>query len=685
MSTPTPGKNPLSQGKTPSQPYHGAAATPSVSTPFSASAAFSPHGARSSPQQFKKSPAAGNLNRSTGPVNFDSPSAAAALGALDMNALGVSLQGLGNLGQASDDERARRLDAVLAILNRNKGLVSEAGIERLAKKLELESFWESSMGGGNTKSFIMGGSALELDVKFLDNVVQSVTMNFPGSAEIVNKHAKSGGEILLKDLQLSKGQNPLTKSMGRFAANLERLAMLDKLSLGPELNLFEAVAGIYECLCRLYDWEIQKVREDPAAVAKGDEYIEGLVLCTRSGKPSMNTRGRVGMVLDYWKTRRLQGRPTGAGVDEQTDDNQQPWSILIGCAPLREIGLNPVRISDKWIGPEVVKMPGPEDMHAGGPIIDWQEPESTFAPPPDPSKADPMQPDQSLLGPQLPNVVFHATFDPPVHIPTSLWGQIQQLGCVMEEPALFKQLAITTFDSLVFPYPAGKGPDSTESRTVSCNRKVPYVAPGQTKLSLKTHASTLYVNKSIPSRTLSDMTFSHPQQLITILPYLRQYAFLSLLLKNTFTEHTNPDNLLDPTDAQQHPPATPPTLSKTITTNQDDYNNLISPQPKPSPPSPPPPTAPTPAQEPPLNIDITLTMLPVPRLTIIFPFRNRTANVTLEIRENGHVRVESQDVLDEGNRIAPNGRQRRVEDVGGVLEVLEDVGGWVEFVRSRWA
>lgn len=572
----------------------------------------------------------------------------------------------------------------LTRLKRNKGLVSEAGLERLAKKLELESFWESAMGGGNTKSFIMGGSALELDVKFLDNVVQSVTMNFPGSAESVNKHAKSGGEILLKDLQLGKGQNPLTKSMGKFAANLERLAMLDKLSLGPELNLFEAVAGIYECLCRLYQWEVQKVREDPAAVAKGDEYIEGLVLCTRSGKPSMNTRGRVGMVLDYWKTRRLQSRPAGAGADEQADDNQQPWSILIGCAPLREIGLNPVRISDKWIGTEVAKMPGPDDMHAGGPIIDWQEPESTFAPPPDPSKADPMQPDQSLLGPQLPNVVFHATFDPPVHIPTSLWGQIQQLGCVMEEPALFKQLAITTFDSLVFPYPAGKGPDSTESRTVSCSKKVPYVAPGQTKLSLKTHTSTLYVNKSIPSRTLSDMTFSHPQQLITILPYLRQYAFLSLLLKNTFTEHPSPDSLLEQPNVQQNPAT--PAITKTITTNQDDYNNLTSPQQPPPPPlSTNPETTPEPTPEPPLNIDITLTMLPVPRLTIVFPFRDRTANVTLEIRENGHIRVESQDVLDERNMLAPNGRQRSVEDVGGLLEMLEDVGQWAEFIRSRWA
>jgi hypothetical protein len=58
------------------------------------------------------------LGRSTGPVNYDSPSAAAALGALDINsALGMGLQNLGDLGRASDHERSRRLDDVIAILN----------------------------------------------------------------------------------------------------------------------------------------------------------------------------------------------------------------------------------------------------------------------------------------------------------------------------------------------------------------------------------------------------------------------------------------------------------------------------------------------------------------------------------------------------------------------------------------
>jgi hypothetical protein len=81
-------------------------------------------------------------------------------------------------------------------------------------------------------------------------------------------------------------------------------------------------------------------------------------------------------------------------------------------------------------------------------------------------------------------------------------------------------------------------------------------------------------------------------------------------------------------------------------------------------------------------------MLPVPRLRAVFPFRDRTANVTLQIQENGHVHVESQDVLDERNMTAAagsGGRQRKMEDVGALLETLEDVGKWAEFIRTRWA
>lgn len=56
-------------------------------------------------------------------VNFDSPSAAAALGALSMGSLEMNLDGvstlgsLGNLGRNDEDDRARRLQTVIDILS----------------------------------------------------------------------------------------------------------------------------------------------------------------------------------------------------------------------------------------------------------------------------------------------------------------------------------------------------------------------------------------------------------------------------------------------------------------------------------------------------------------------------------------------------------------------------------------
>ena len=73
-----------------------------------APAAFSPRGQRSSPQQVKKSPAASGLmgQSGMGALNFDSPSTAAAMGALgigggfDMGLDNVGVGGLDTLGVA---------------------------------------------------------------------------------------------------------------------------------------------------------------------------------------------------------------------------------------------------------------------------------------------------------------------------------------------------------------------------------------------------------------------------------------------------------------------------------------------------------------------------------------------------------------------------------------------------------
>lgn len=121
---------PSQQGRTNTPSQHPATApTPQASTPFStsqAAVALSPHGLRSSPQQFKRSPATGTLQSGilsgqpvNAPLNFDSPSAAAALGGLglDLNLDNISVGGLvGSVNRSDEDERRKRMDTVVAAL-----------------------------------------------------------------------------------------------------------------------------------------------------------------------------------------------------------------------------------------------------------------------------------------------------------------------------------------------------------------------------------------------------------------------------------------------------------------------------------------------------------------------------------------------------------------------------------------
>ncbi|KAK4448223.1 mediator of RNA polymerase II transcription subunit 1-domain-containing protein [Podospora aff. communis PSN243] len=682
MATPNAGsaamKQVLSQqGKTPSQSQQGAAATPPVSTPFSAAhAAFSPHGPRSSPSQVKKSPATAQSGTVVGnhpsvPANFDSPSTAAAFSALQIGVgldLGLQgLDGLGALGRSTDDERAKRLDAVIDILSTTKGVVSEAGLERLAKKLELEVLWENGMGvDAAKKSLIVGGSALELVVVFSSpDIVESVSLNFPDSADIVKKHAGEAGKILTDNLKLAKNQSPFTKLVDSFVRNFERIANLDKLSVHPKLDLHEAVAGIFESLNRLHDWEIRQARQDPTVNARGEEYLQNHVRCVKSGHPCMNARARLGLTVDYWKEKH--------SVSPRNRKNLKIWSILVGCAPLRDLSVNPVRVSDKWIGPDIVKVPLPDELQTG-PILDWLEPDPTFLEG-DPSKeasgVDVLQAGASLLGPRLPEVTFLATFDPPIHISLSLWQQIAQSGCGL--PGIDVQ-TLKSFDTLIFPITPGASYDPSEPRTIACTKQVMAMSnkPGQPTWYKEIHRNKLFVYKPIYGRTVTEVTFSHPQQIVNMLPYLRQYAFLSTLLERSFKEEPTPAPKPTPLPTSKHD------LPKkaTTTTSMDDYGEFMDGQQN---------GHVAAETEKPLEVDVTLTIQPVPRLQILFPFKSITADVVLEIRENGQIHIVSQNVLDETNAIAPDGRQRTVADLGGILMNFEDIGEWCEFLRTRWS
>ncbi|CAK7272366.1 hypothetical protein SEPCBS119000_005085 [Sporothrix epigloea] len=694
---------PSQQGRTP------AAATPPVSTPMyqQQHPVFSPHGQQSSPQSIKKSPAnsatlmglsvsSSGVPSSMPTMGYDSPAAVGGLsmdlGGLDNVSIG-GLSHLGLLGRNDDDER------------RDKGHVSEAGLERLAKCMGLECLWEEAMGGsgGSMRTLVVAGSALALEIGVANNIVESVSVTFPESRGIALQHSERADKILLRDLCLRQGESPLTKTLDRFAANLATLATLDKLSVEPGLNLFEALAGIYAELDRLFQWDLQQLRNEPtySGGTHSEAALATVVQCARHGRPTMHERGHVGLGIDYWKQMRLV-RPIERGEDDDDEnDSDKTWSVQIRCAPNTGTPMYPpVRVSDRWLTDAIEKPDG--RMLIGGigelPELDWLEPESTIMPPIPTTDGAVSKLDAngaSTASARLPDVRFHAVLDPPVALPLTLWHQINEVVGLVPETE-----APATYDAILFPVPPGVQHDPSEPRTICRCKAMPVrgqALQGKKEQKTRTHQNTLFSYKPVYGCLLTELPFSHPSQLVRMLPTLRQYAFLASLLQSAFGEDTPSSTEAEdrkkekekskaPAEqALQQPESRVKTsvmatsdieLERFIGRGGGKYAAAKVPAPR----------------EDTFAMDVVLTAHPVPRLQVVFPFRDVTADVVVEIGPNARVSVISQTVFDETDDLSIDdsggkGEKRQhlhPQALGRALEVCEDLGVWCEWICRRY-
>ncbi|KAI8956957.1 mediator of RNA polymerase II transcription subunit 1-domain-containing protein [Daldinia sp. FL1419] len=676
MSTPMR-HGPSQQGRTPSQ-HPAAAPTPQASTPFTnpqTAAVFSPHGPKSSPQQFKKSPATGTgtsgtmIGTASSTANFDSPSAAAAYNTLgmainDLNLDNISVGGLvAAAGRTDEEDRKKRMEAVIAALwAQNSSRVSNQGLERLAIHLNLECLWEDIKGAGeNAKTLIIAGQTVAVEVGITNHIVHQAALAYTDSIPSVDKHVDKASAILLKDLSLAPGQSPLTKRLTQFRANLERLANLDKLSVSPGLNCHEAIAGIWESLERLHRWDVNKLREDPSLREMPEENLRVYALCLRHGCPLMHTRGRIGLSLDYWKERRRLRSTTVDSEDAKT------WGILIECAATNGMVYNnPIRVSDKWIGENIEKanLTDEEIISTTGPVLDWLEPPNTILPPSEESKEHGLEGGVNLSGPKPPDVVFMATFDPPVVVSHAVALDIYKIS------ATNAPLSNLTFDALLFPIVDGNSYDPSEPREVVFTQTVPTFIDNlhggsQAEPVLKAHRNTLFIYKPVYGQVVSQVPFSHPKDLVMMLPVLRQYAFLSLLLSNSLkVRDGKPTAKEADKDNDSRVPRTKHDEFNAFMANADDNTSSADNV---------------------LKVDITLTAHPVPRLALVFPFREHTAHVNIEIQLGGRVRIVSDNIFDgdTGYVGGSGGRKRSRSDWENALETMEDLGAWVEVVKNK--
>lgn len=560
-------------------------------------------------------------------------------------------------------------------LQRKKGLVSEAGLERLAQRNGFDCLPEdyTAPDGRKMRALIIAGSSTQVEIVMDNNIVQNVTLAFPESSESTSKQMEPASRILLEDLRLPPNQSPLTKTLDKFAFNLERLAVLDKLSIMPAFDCRAALAGIYTSLERLYQWDLSKLRGEDG---NSEKLLPSLAMCSKNGQPVMHAHSRVGVAIQYWR----EGRFIPPESDTTTlfaEKREKIWSLFIGCTAIGGLQLPPARLSDNWISKEIAK----DDGLGGDPKafpLDWQEPENVALPASEETKdvgIEIMQPDLSTI--RVPSVMFTVTFDPPMVLPQSDWMRLY--ACANMEPPPPPPRP-PTFDELFFPVPHGALFDPSENRVIQRQRQIS-VLDKDFKAVEKIHRNSLFIYKQIYSMKLTDMAFSHPKQLISMLPLLRQWAFTSTLLENSFGAQTK--DFEKGTAIENKNERQTQELTANIRTMKDELAAFMG----------------SPGKEngnvndnvedeatrSRLNMDVIIWVHPTPHFQVSFPFRESTAEITLQILENGVVDVVSENILSQEG--GDNGHEKTISryTLGRALERMEDLCKWAEWIRSRLA
>ncbi|KAJ4295629.1 hypothetical protein N0V90_007642 [Kalmusia sp. IMI 367209] len=646
------------------------------------------------------------------PMNFDSPAVLNMLGeggvgmGISMSGMGMSSLGLtaSQLGRADEDERRRRLEGIISLINKRRGRVSEEGIAALCKQENVEIMREVQGNGTVVLTLVIGNEAM-CDISLLNEDVTSVKLELATDDDDVYK--TSGSRILKKSLVPPPGVRRINTTLDRFALNLDKLIKMDKLSAeNGGVGCYKAIFSVHASLKKLFEHEKKLALELIGADTTNAVYkAEREVLCKKSGRPRMNAGYCLGLSLEYWMDRRhlipkkAQRTASAKGKEnedaeiqaleaypEEADpDNNKIYSLTIECESSPSSMYTPIRIPDSWIADTIEKAPDAADtainnllLSTPTPQIDWLDPKPTYLDSSTQATDDAMNIDPASS--RLPNIRFVAKFNPPLVVPLSLYVTIMQSVGQEYNP---QDLRATTFVGLALrPEETDPGMSTTaggHTAEVTSTTTVLSLSPNGTE-NQSTHKNSLYIPKLEYARTLDALPFQHPRQLVELLPTLRQYAFATSLLQDIFGSHA-------PHAPQPPNPPTPKTEDKA-----------------------------------PLQVDVALSYTPpTPRLTLHMPHPSSSAPTALpttasdllahllasntlaasgqprpplklavDVLPNAEIFLSEQNVVvagDAGKDVEMEGvsvgQAENVKRLGKALDVCGHLGVWAEWVRRE--
>ncbi|MCJ1444391.1 MAG: hypothetical protein MMC23_004893 [Stictis urceolatum] len=519
-----------------------------------------------------------------GSENAGTPAGAALAGlGLGLNfGLGGDAQGMGGIGGMGLVEGpgagGRSMEAVLArtkgivaLLGQRWGRVGQVGLEVCVPRLDLDGMWEDGMGSGpgmgdKSRTYIIAGRSFSVEVEWSGERVRGAVLDLTGKREWQREALVRAGEVLRRDLVgREEGCERGYVGLEAFAANMERLARLDRLGV-EKASCFEALDGLHVSLDKLWKWENEKIQERMGkSLKKVDVELE--VMCQRSGRPVIHEGKKIGHRIDYWLDRRKAAAKTAERKTESSStessitnlsfsDSDKLFSLLLECQPAQPLAFASMRVTEDWIASDIGKEVD-ADPAAGTPVtsmVNWLDPPPTVVSSGD-DHSDPMDIDATIrqsLANEHPAVRFVAKLDPPVTVAyTTAAEMFTALGLEMppEIPQSYVSLLFPEHPSVravsAAPLLAGQHHGHIPDTPLSfCRHIRSFDSKGNAIKKLATY--TLFANH-LYGKTLTEIPFSHPNQLMTIIPYLRQWAFFGHMLRRSVGVQE-----LDPQPSQPH-------------------------------------------------------------------------------------------------------------------------------------
>ncbi|WPH01411.1 Hypothetical protein R9X50_00425600 [Acrodontium crateriforme] len=608
----------------------------------------------------------------------------------------LGLTASGGFARNEDEERKAKLRHILQKIGQDShmGRVSEEGIARVARRvgfandIDAETLTpEERLRKVGNRAISIAGNGIVVDVELKKGDVQGVQVIFDSSnTALAEQRAPEVSNVLMRDLKrkrsdLDPEDDFFTRGpkLDSFAKNMERLARVDRLSLNS-VNCFEALSGVYCSLLRLHEAEKKTIR------AKGEEG-ELEVLCKMSGRPKINTDGRLGLWLEYWQDSRPE-----VGEDTKMDDANGAYTNILETSKELDVhdapdegntfrlhieaescmpGMyTPLRVSDLWL-PNPLELPPSKsttetDLNDGTEQkagIPWQDPPPTMIPPQN-SNPDVMAVDGTTSQEKLPELRFVARLDPPIVLPYNSAALV--FGAVgLEPPTIFT--TSPHYQTLVINPVAALG-TPVANETVLHGEQSVVTAHGDEAREVK-HKYFVEFTKPEFGVRIEELPFQHPRQLIEILPTLRQWASFGSLLKNVV------QNAEDNT-------ANDAATSASQRLTQLSLADLLTP-----------PTTPEGTDDAGTEVSVSITFVtsPLPIIGIEFPGINgQVERVCVQVGINGEISIII-DQSDDKDQIFQNENKgitdaRVTRQMAAALELCgNDLGVWIEWLRRRTA